>query len=50
MEVRVEGDGKEEVVKMKSVKGSGIDKNMTDEEIKKKDDGRQRRRFKAEDD
>jgi len=36
MEVRVNGDGKEEVVKMKSIKGSGIDKNMTDEEIKRK--------------
>lgn len=36
MEVRVEGDGKEEVVKMKSIKGSGIDKSMTDEEIKRK--------------
>lgn len=36
MEVRVGGDGKEEVVKMKSIKGSGIDKNMTDEEIKRK--------------
>lgn len=36
MEVRVEGDGKQEVVKMKSIKGSGIDKSMTDEEIKRK--------------
>jgi len=36
MEVRVNGDGKEEVVKMKSIKGSGIEKNMTDEEIKRK--------------
>ncbi len=36
MEVRVGGDGKEEVVKMKSIKGSGIDKSMTDEEIKRK--------------
>ncbi len=36
MEVRVDGDGKQEVVKMKSIKGSGIDKNMTDEEIKRK--------------
>ena len=36
MEVRVNGDGKEEVVKMKTIKGSGIDKNMTDEQIKKK--------------
>ena len=36
MEVRVGGDGKEEVVKMKTAKGLGIDKNMTDEEIKKK--------------
>jgi hypothetical protein len=35
MEVRVNGDGKEEVVKMKSLKGV-IDKNMTDEEIKRK--------------
>ena len=36
MEVRVEGDGKQEVIKMKSIKGSGIDKSMTDEEIKRK--------------
>lgn len=36
MEVRVGGDGKEEVIKMKSTKGSGIDKNMTDDEIKRK--------------
>jgi hypothetical protein len=36
MEVRVEGDGKQEVVKMKSIKGSGIDKSMTDDEIKRK--------------
>jgi hypothetical protein len=35
MEVRVNGDGKEEVVKMKTMKGI-IDKNMTDEEIKRK--------------
>jgi hypothetical protein len=36
MEVRVDGDGKEEVIKMKTMKGLGIDKNMTDEEIKRK--------------
>jgi len=35
MEVRVDGDGKEEVVKMKTMKGI-IDKNMTDEEIKRR--------------
>jgi len=35
MEVHVGGDGKEEVVKMKTMKGV-IDKNMTDEEIKRK--------------
>lgn len=35
MEVRVNGDGKEEVVKMKTMKGE-IDNTMTDEQIKKK--------------
>ena len=35
MEVRVNGDGKEEVIKMKTMKGV-INKNMTDEEIKRK--------------
>jgi hypothetical protein len=36
MEVRVDGDGKEEVVKMKTMKGSGIDASMSDEDIKRK--------------
>lgn len=35
MEVRVDGDGKEEVVKLKTMKGF-IDKDMTDEQIKQK--------------
>jgi hypothetical protein len=35
MEVRVDGDGKEEVIKTKTMKGE-IDGNMTDEEIKRK--------------
>lgn len=37
VEVRVSGDGKEEVVKMKTVvKGSELDKKLTDDEIKQK--------------
>ena len=36
MEVRVDGDGKEEVVKMKTMKSSGIDASMSDEDIKRK--------------
>lgn len=35
MEVRVDGDGKQEVIKTKTMKGE-IDGNMTDEEIKRK--------------
>jgi len=36
MEVRIGGDGKEEVIKMKTMKGSGIDASMSDEDIKRK--------------
>jgi hypothetical protein len=36
MEVRVDGDGKEEVIKMKTMKGSGIDASMSDEDIRRK--------------
>jgi tRNA threonylcarbamoyladenosine modification (KEOPS) complex Pcc1 subunit len=35
MEVRVDGDGKQEVIKMKTMKGE-IDSKMTDEEIKRR--------------
>ena len=35
MEVRVDGDGRQEVIKTKTMKGE-IDGNMTDEEIKRK--------------
>jgi hypothetical protein len=35
MEVRVDGEGKQEIIKMKTMKGE-IDRKMTDEEIKRK--------------